>query len=187
MEKGRILLLNGPSSAGKTTLSWELQTKAPGFWYWLALDYFFDAVPSQLWERDEGKGFRNAFDLHHDCVRLLSDQGKDVIMDTVLCSRESISSFAQKLADCPVTMVKVICPVEELNRRELARGDRDIGLAAGQAEIIARQNNYDLTVDTHGDSTEECARQIIGLLTSGRPSAAFQSLLANPNQWANEA
>ena len=35
MTKGRILLLNGPSSAGKTTLAWELQTNAPSYWYWL--------------------------------------------------------------------------------------------------------------------------------------------------------
>ena len=164
MKKGKILLLNGPSSAGKTTLSWELQTKAPGYWYWLPLDSFLMAVPSQQWEKDEGEGFRTAFDLHHDCVKLISDQGKNIIVDTVIYTDENLASFENRLAGHPIIRVKVTCPVEELNRRELARGDRDIGLAASQAEAMAAQTNYDLTVDIHAQSTEECAQLIIALL-----------------------
>ena len=164
MIKGRILLLNGPSSVGKTTLSWELQTKAPSFWYWLPLDCFLEAVPSQQWEKNEGDGFRTAFDLHHECVKIVSDLGKDVIVDTVICGRDSFYSFEKRLYGYPVIMVKVTCPVKELNRRELARGDRDIGLASGQAEIIVPQQSYDLIVDTNKQSTEECTRQIIELL-----------------------
>ena len=139
MKKGRILLLNGPSSAGKTTLAWELQTNAPNHWYWLPLDYFFDAVPSQLWDADEKEGFRVAYNLYHDCVKLVSDQGRDIIVDTVMYSEDTFASFGKSFAEYTVIMVKVTCPIEELNRREAARGDRDIGLAAGQAKIMASQ------------------------------------------------
>jgi len=185
MLKGRVLLLNGPSSAGKTTLSWELQIKAPGYWYWLPLDCFLDAVPSQQWEKDEGEGFRTAFNLHHECVKLFSDLGRDVIVDTVINGRDSFASFEQRLVGYHVIMVKVTCPVEELNRRELARGDRDIGLAAGQREIMVPQQSYDLIVDTQAQSAEECARRIIELLLNPRQPTAFETLTANPDRWVN--
>ena len=187
MEKGRILLLNGPSSAGKTTLSWELQTNALEYWYWLPLDHFFDAVPSQLWEKDESEGFRMAYELHHECVKLVSDRGKNVIVDTVICEKDALASFEKKLAGYPVFMVKVTCPVEELNRRELARGDRDLGLAAGQADTMVPQKSYDLIVDTHAQTTVECAGRIAEMLASPQQPTAFEILAANPNKWANAA
>ena len=173
VQKGRILLLNGPSSAGKTTLAWEMQTNAPSYWYWLPLDCFLDAVPSRQWDADEEAAFCAAFSLHHDCVRLASDQGKDIIADTVLCGADSFASFKGMFDGYPIITVKVTCPVEELNRRERARGDREIGLAADQAAMMAAQEGYDLIVDTHAQSTEECARRIMALLADpGRRAEA---------------
>jgi len=163
MKKGRILLLNGTSSAGKTTLAWELQTNAPDYWYWLPLDCFLDAVPSQLWDKDEDEGYCVAYNLYFDCVKLVCDQGKNLIMDTVFCDNERFSFFEESFIGYPIIKVKVTCPIEELNRRELARGDRDIGLAASQMDIIVPQDGYDLIVDTHAQSAEECARQIINI------------------------
>ena len=186
MDKGRILLINGPSSAGKTTLAWGLQTNAPGYWYWLPFDYFLDAVPSQLWDDDESQGFRTAYNLYNGCVKLISDQGKDIIVDTVMYSKDSLISFADVFHDYNVIMIKVICPVEELNRREIQRGDRDIGLAASQIKHMESKVNYDLIIDTHAHSLEECTRQIIKLLNN--PYGVFSSfalLITNLERWMN--
>ena len=188
MKKGRILFLNGPSSAGKTTLAWELQTNAPSYWYWLPFDYFLDAVPSQLWDNNESEGFRTAYDLHHECIKLISDQGKDIIVDTVMYDEDSFLSFVNKFAEYPVIMVKVICPVEELNKRERERGDRDIGLAANQFKQMEPQTKYDLIVDTHAKSANECACSIIELLKSPEQQfTSFITLKTNPKQWMNQS
>lgn len=185
MDKGRILLLNGPSSAGKTTLAKEPQAKAPGYWYCLPFDSFLDTVPSRLWDQNEEQGVRTAFDLHHKFIKLVSDQGKDVIVDTVICAGDIFASFANIFAGYPVILVKVTCPVEELKRREIARGDRDIGLAAGQAALMAPWQGYDLTVDTHAESTEECARRMMEWMENHPHPTAFAALTANPDRWAN--
>ena len=176
MEKGIILLINGPGSAGKTTLSWKLQDKAPGYWYWLPIDHFFDMIPSQQWERDREESFRIAYDFHHDCVRVLSDQGKNVIVDTVICSEDKLVSFVNKLSEHTVIMVKATCPLEELNRREIARGDREIGLAANQTDKVIPKDDYDLVVDTHAQTTDECARYIMDLSVNHQSINAFKKL-----------
>ena len=107
-------------------------------------------------------------------------------MDTVICGKDPFASFETRLTGYPVVMVKVTCPVEELKRREQERGDREIGLAAGQADIMVPQKSYDLIVDTHQQSVKECARLIMDLLADHKKtSSAFAALTANPNRWAD--
>jgi len=114
-------------------------------------------------------------------------------MDTVMCSKESFASLEKRLVGYPVIMVKVTCPVEEMNRRELARGDREIGLAAGQANIMVPQKSYDLIVDTHERSIKDCADLIIKLLADfneqqsafDKHQSAFVKLTTTSNRWAN--
>ena len=176
MKKGRILLFNGTSSAGKTTLAWEMQTYAPSYWYWLPVDHFLDVVPVQQWDNDENEeGYRFAVDLYHDCIKEVCDQGKDVIADTVICDEYTLSSFTKRLKPYNVILVKVTCPVEELNKREAARGDRDIGLAASQINTLV-PHEYDLTVDTYAQFTKECFNQILGLLDKPEECTAFKKL-----------
>ena len=44
--------------------------------------------------------------------------------------------------------------------REIARGDRMIGMAASQAEVVHHDIVYDLQVDTTRTEALECARTI---------------------------
>ena len=55
-----------------------------------------------------------------------------------------------------------MCPLEELERRESRRHDRDAGLARGQFPGVDLPDLYDLTVDTSDMSPAECADVIIG-------------------------
>ena len=101
-------------------------------------------------------------------------------------SEDSFLSFVNKFAEYPVIMVKVICQIEELNKRERERGDRDIGLAANQFKYMESQTKYDFIVDTHVKSADECARLIIELLKNQEQQfTSFMALKINPKQWMN--
>jgi len=60
--------------------------------------------------------------------------------------------------------VKVECPLTELENREIARGDRDIGLAKLQYESIHEGVIYDISVNTLVNSPGQCAQYIIDSL-----------------------
>ena len=48
----------------------------------------------------------------------------------------------------PVLFVKATCPLQELQRREIEKGDREIGNAEWQFPLLHPQNTYDITVNT---------------------------------------
>ena len=64
----------------------------------------------------------------------------------------------------PVLFVWVDCPLEELERRERARGDRSSGQAKWQYEHIHAHGVYDVTVNTHEMTSEACADAIVAML-----------------------
>jgi chloramphenicol 3-O phosphotransferase len=79
----------------------------------------------------------------------------------------------------PVLFVRVTCPVEELRRREKERGDRGIGQGESQLTQLDPQDTYDITVDTHTSTKEECADKIIELLNHPEKFTAFKTLWEN--------
>jgi len=56
--------------------------------------------------------------------------------------------------------VRVSCPLAELERREQARGDREIGTARQQLGQIDLYVRHDLEVNTLEHSPAQCAEQI---------------------------
>ncbi len=56
----------------------------------------------------------------------------------------------------------VRCSLEELTRRERARGDRPPRTAAAQFEVVHAHGDYDVEVDTGAHTAAACARQIVG-------------------------
>lgn len=60
----------------------------------------------------------------------------------------------------PVLLVGVHCPIEELDRREAARGDRNPGQARGQLDFVHQREIYDIEVDTHKDGVAACAARV---------------------------
>ena len=180
MVQGKIIFLNGVSSAGKTTLSKTLQQKLDTPYYWLSEDVFREMTPEKFDNEDtEENGWiwiNSIYGMYHT-AKMYSDIGMNTIIDTVLDGPTFLDKAVEILHDYPILFVHVTCPLEELLRREKERGDRDIGLAE---ELLPRlyplDGTYDIVVDTHNDTYEECANRIIKLLDCSGSFLAFKML-----------
>lgn len=84
-----------------------------------------------------------------------------------------MDEIAECLRGFDVYLVKVSCPVEELERREEARGDRQIGFARMQLDWVHRHGEYDDEVDTFTHTTEQNVERLKQLFYSGRKPHAL--------------
>ena len=92
-------------------------------------------------------------------IAALVDCGNNVIVDAV-APAPHVAVFEPLFAKFDVVYVALRCPVEELERRESVRGDRNIGLARSQFPAVHGALRYDIEIDTHQNNTKECAALI---------------------------
>jgi len=185
MKKGNIIYLNGVSSAGKSTLAKELQAFLEKAYYVFSVDTFKDMSPKKFMdsdkEEDEDIWLDAIINMYHT-IKMYSDKGYNVIVDDVFDDFYLFDKARSILHDSPVTFVHVTCPTEELNRREKARGDREIGLAKSQLpELYPLDNLCDVTVDTYLETTQQCCEKIFTSLNSGNNNA-FKILWERKNK-----
>jgi chloramphenicol 3-O phosphotransferase len=155
---GAIVVLNGPSSAGKSTLARAIRDKLGAGAVALAVDDFFGFV-----HRDASRSWR-LFDAltiaMFASASAFATRGFDVIVDTVFERPESLATAISHGA----RLVAVTCPLEVLEQRERDRGDRTIGQARAQHEYVFQRATYELTLDTAKQSVDECADRVIAIL-----------------------
>lgn len=183
-----IILLNGISSAGKSSISHVLQQTLSEPYLQVSIDAFEDMLPDRYQERGQfawGELFPKLLAGFHRSIAALAGTGTNLIVDHVMVYREGWSST---LADCvtvlepfAVYFVGVYCSLEEAKRREQARGDRFVGTAERQFPRLHRHNLYDVEVDTTHTSPEVCAERIRAFVGSQSPMA-FARLRQMPRQ-----
>ena len=91
--------------------------------------------------------------------------GNQVIVDTI-AHANGAQVFKPLFESFNVVYVAVRCPVDELERREKARGDRVPGLAQSQFAEVHNFLQPGVEVDTHEHQAEECAALIRQFITS---------------------
>lgn len=168
---GRIILINGTSSSGKTTLVKGLQSTLPDLWLEMGIDRFAHAVPARVGEqptwallfryvRPEGTS-EGPFTIEttelgqrfivgiHAAAAAVAAVGLNVIVDHVLLERAWLDDCSRVWAGFDVLFVGVRCPLEVVVRRELERRDRTLGQAEAQFGVVHRwADRYDVEVDT---------------------------------------
>lgn len=168
MGKGRIIFLNGVTSAGKTSIVKAFQERAGEFYYALSNDLFQETVGLKYLREDYWRHICDAVIMLYHTAKLFSDMGKNVIIDGMLIEREEISphynQMREILKDNPLDIVEVYCPLDICKQRNIARGDRYETQSAEQAALRADNIEYKLSVDASLYSSEECADTIIKTL-----------------------
>lgn len=165
MEKGRIIYLNGVTSAGKTSIVEALQARSSPFFYVVANDLFEQMIGERWLQEDYWKYLGEAILMMYHTAKLFSDMGKNVLIDGMLVERDGIAPhyprLRQILQDNPLELVEVYCPLEICRQRNLLRGDRYEDQSAQQQEQMAQNLPYRLRVDTSRYSAAACAERIV--------------------------
>lgn len=177
--RGRIILLNGTSSSGKSSIGRALLPLLPDPWFFIPVDAI-GAMRSTVHTRvlDDAEidaMLRRTRRGYHRAVAALAATGNDVIMDYLLSEPWRLDDLLQTLQGLDVTLVDVHCSPEELERRERDRGDRPIGLARSQTTVYSH-GDCDITVDTTSAGPHECATAIVAALGEIPSPKAFDRL-----------
>ncbi len=196
---GRVILLNGSSSSGKTTLALTLQRILEEPWQHVALDQFRDGLPGKVRGLNSPPGTPGdqglnivPVDLNGErvtevrfgefgeavlramrrAVAELACQGVNVVVDDLLFKPEYLTDYRKVLAGLDVWFVGVRCARGVVEEREAKRPGRFPGTAISHFETVhAHGLAYDIEVDTSHLDPSSCARQIArGLL---KAPAAF--------------
>ncbi len=165
MEKGRIIFLNGVTSAGKTSIVEALQERDDVFFYVVANDLFQEMVGEKFLQENYWKYLSEVIIMMYHTAKLYSDMGKNVLIDGILVEREEIKPHYRQLLeilkDNPLDVVEVYCPLDICRERNIARGDRFESQSDEQQELMAKNIEYALRVDTSLHSPAECAEMIV--------------------------
>ncbi|HET7430238.1 MAG TPA: AAA family ATPase [Nocardioides sp.] len=148
---GHLVLLNGPSSAGKTTLSQAVAARMTTPWLILPVDLFHQIrtrPDAELTPRQWHDVFRRTRAAYHRALAGAVASGCDVLGDHVLDEPWRLDDLLRLTEGLDVLLVHVTCSPAELRRREKARGDRDPGTAVTQQRLVFQHGDCDLTVDT---------------------------------------
>ncbi|MEE4194761.1 MAG: chloramphenicol phosphotransferase [Anaerolineae bacterium] len=189
---GKIIILNGTSSAGKTSILKELQRILPEPYMDAGIDKFIWMLPSRyldrpLWDDVLGRaveagemGHRLVTGMHH-ALAALSKSGLNVLADHVLVEPAWVKECAELLRDLPAYLIGIRCPLEVVEQRERSRRDRTLGQAGAQYEKVHQYCVYDFEVDTSTGSVEESAQQIAAYVNSDAQPFALQQLRRQTN------
>jgi len=188
MNQGKIILLNGTSSSGKTSIAHALQglfeipflhVSIDTFLLMLPtrfVDYLSDAAqPSESEIEKLQTHFPRVLSGTHASIAALASEGNNLVVDYVFEQQSDLRMCVNRLADFSVYFVGVHCSLDELERREKQR-DRRQGLAKEQFENVHAHNVHDIEVDTTSTSTEECALTIKCAFENTPKPIAFKKL-----------
>ena len=175
-----VIVLNGSSSAGKTSIACALLAQLPGLWLTLGVDTLVVALGGPGHERlpisfsptgevSVGAAFREAEMAWWAGVAEMARGGVGIVLDEVfLGGGVSQARLAAALAGLEVLWVGVRCPADVAATREASRADRVPGMAATQAALVHRGVHYDLEVDTSRDDPARCAAAIAARVGTAR-------------------
>jgi chloramphenicol 3-O phosphotransferase len=165
--RARIIMLHGASSAGKSTLAKAVQRALDEPFLHLASDHHAVGLPQRrdpdgpfLWWGRLRPRFFAGF---HGSIVAYAHAGNDLIVDHIIEFAAWRVELRELLRPFDVFLVGVHCDLGELERREHARGDRQLG--EGRSHLVDDGIHgfgpYDAEVDTARREPAEVAQEVL--------------------------
>ncbi len=163
--KKQIILINGPSSSGKSTLSEALQAfieeKRNEKYAIISIDDFMKLSTEETIYEDDV--FEISGDMCTGALEALKNS-PGVIIDHVITSERIFRQLTEMLGQYHIHSVHVTCPLNVLLQREQARKNRCMGSAEASYTYLFPKDGYDVTVDTSVMTPAECSAKIHDIL-----------------------
>ena len=178
----KVVILNGTSSAGKTSLAKAIQRLAKGPLLRVSMDDFLEMMPPRFANDAEAFSFQLVPDADpaeveietgpygaalmrgmRTSVAALADQGLDLVVDDVMLEAGDQDHYREVLSAHAPIFVAVRCALETAEQRERDRGDRDIGQARWQFPRVHADRDYEFEVWTDRETPEACAGKIVSV------------------------
>jgi len=162
----QVILLNGPSSSGKSTLAKALQQlieeKRDERYEIISIDDFLKMTTEDvIYEEDV---FDISLKLCDKVLEVLNSH-KGVIIDHVITSERIFNQLKENLSSYHIHMIHVSCPLNILKKREVERNNRRLGSAEASYDYLFPKEGYDLSVDTYTLTAEKCSFKILEILS----------------------
>lgn len=186
---GTVIILNGPSGSGKSSIQKEFQKlMMPNLWIKVGIDNLFDnPMPDitpenmQVWqspnpirwvETTQDKEGNNVITLFtgeqgdkvayamNSAIAAYAENGCNVIVDYIAYKSEWFDDLQAKLAHIRTYYVAVDISLETLEQREAARGTSPKGHARSHYATVYGDKKYDLRVSSEKNSAQEIAALI---------------------------
>jgi chloramphenicol 3-O phosphotransferase len=182
---GKIVFVHGASSSGKSTLCRALQASlGEPFWHY-SIDHFRDTgtLPDQRIASGEFSwaNMRPAFfEGFHRCLPALACAGNNLLVEHIIEEKAWLSRLVRLLGPFDVFFVGLHCTVAELERREMLRGDRPLGDAARDHDVVHALCLYDVEVDSTR-ALEDNVRVVLAAWEARTRPGALERMLEAEN------
>lgn len=167
---GVVVVLNGPTGSGKTTIARTVLRQADQPRLHLGIDALVDGLDPRwldhavTWDGERPDVLPLARGLAatlRSSVAAAARNGIDVISDDLFLDESWASGWRHALTGITALFVRVDADQEDLDERERIRGSRISGLAGRQLAYIHDGVDYHLALDTSQMSPDECAAMIL--------------------------
>jgi chloramphenicol 3-O phosphotransferase len=169
----QVIVLNGGSSSGKSSIARALQDVLPGLWLTFGVDVLAEALPGRGDDPRSGlvlepdgtvtvkPEFRAVEDIWYQGLAFMARRGAFLILDEVFLAGGAGQQRLRGVLDgLDVLWAGVHCDPLVAADRETARPERVRGMATSQAVAVHAGVVYDVEVDTTDCSAVACARRI---------------------------
>lgn len=180
-----IILLNGVSSVGKSSICRVLQQIADEPFLYMEMDAYLAAMPPKYHDHPDGLSYekgeadgrptifvrtgivaeRTLSGMRH-AAAAMAGQGNNLIIDEVFFGDRDngfcnpVAEYRRLLSSYTLKMVGVFAPLNVIEAREAVRGDRMIGMARWQFDEVHQGMTYDLEIDASIATPDACAGRI---------------------------